>query len=231
MALTVQNIADAVACETRNFFGTTSVDLTDATNLALFTGWVDRIHKDVLHTSIWAAQMLTSETFESAPYVEGVSGSPYILAANNIRHVLTVHDIHNRRTIIPYHDLNFPAATSSPPERGGPPRTKWDQTQQTSATYPQYYIFEACILAEDGSITQGIHLLPDPYDSAHAGTIRYFYTKMIHTLDAAADILLVPEDGKDIMVAGVSMLAWEYIGYRPKSEAWRVLYESMKKGF
>jgi len=230
VSITVQELANAANLETRQSFGASPVNLSNATLLSLFTGWVNQVQRDVLHTSIWKAQLTTSDTFTSAPYVAGVSGSPYVLTANNIRNILTVHDLKNRRTIIPYEDLNYPAATSSPPERSGPPRTKFDQTQQTSANYPQYYIFEACIQASDGSITQGLHLLPDPVNSDYAGTIRYFFTRMIDDVSAATDILVVPDDGFDIMVAGVAMHIWEFQHDHQLAALWKTVYDGMKKG-
>src|SRR5262245_25578274 len=142
MALTVQSISDDANLQCRQYFGLTTVDLGDAAKLALFASWVDQVHKDVMHTSLWSAQLMTSETFTRAP-----NGSPYLLTTNNIRHIKTVHDIQNRRTLIPYDALTFPAGTSSPPERDGKATPKFDITQQTSALYPQYYIFESCIQA------------------------------------------------------------------------------------
>jgi len=226
MSITVQSLANAANLETRQYFGATTVDLTNATKLALFAGWANQVQRDVLHTSIWRSQLTTSDTFESAP-----NGSPYILTANNIRHILTVQDLQNNRIVIPYEDLNFPAATSNqPPERSGPPRTKFDQTQQTSALYPQYYIFESCIQGSDGSIVQGLHLLPDPKTSAHAGTIRYFYTRMVDDVAVAGDILIVPDDGFDLLVAGVAMHISNFLKRTAEAAAWNAVYERMKRG-
>ena len=225
MPITVQELANAANLETRQSFGATTVDLTDAAKLALFVGWANQVQRDVLHTSIWKSQLMTSDTFTSEP-----NGSPYILTANNIRHIVTLHDLQNRRTIIPYDDLNFAAATSSPPERSGPPRTKFDQTQQTSALYPQYYIFEACILAADGSIVQGIHLLPDPMDAAHSGTVRYFFTRMVDDVATATDFLIVPDDGLDLLVAGVAMHIWAFRRNDAMAASWHTVFEKMKRG-
>lgn len=226
MALTVQTVANDAARETRKYFYDTATDAVLSTAESLFIGWVNEIHQDALHTSIWRTQLITSETFTSAP-----DGSPYILTANNIRHMLMVHDLKNRRTVIPYNDLDFPAATNLPPERTGPPRPKFDQTQQTSSPFPQYYIFESCILAADGSITQGLHLLPDPVDTAHSGTIRYWYSKMVDDVTAMGDTLLVPNDGRDILVAGVCMKISEYLKRATDFDHYRSIYEGMKKGF
>lgn len=226
MPLTVQSIADDTNLAVRQYFGTTTVDLTDATKLALFTNWIDQIHKDVMHTSVWEGQILTSDTFVSEP-----DGSPYIITANNIRRVVAVHDLKNRNTVIPHQDLTFPAATSSPPERSGPPRTRWNESEQTSPLWPRYYIFEACFQSADGSYVQGFHLLPDPFDTAHSGTIRYFFTKVVDTMSAAGDILFVPEDGRDIMVAGTAMMASQFLKRPSEAEMWRARYEAMKKGF
>ena len=231
MSITVQELANAANLETRQPFGANPVDLTNATRLALFVSWANQVQRDVLHTSIWRSQLTTSDTFTSAPFVLGSAGSPYILTANNIRHILTVQDIKNNRIVLPYEDLNFSAATSSPPERSGPPRTKFDQTQQTSSLSPQYYIFESCILAADGSITQGLHLLPDPADTAHSGTIRYFYTRMVDDVAAATDVLIVPDDGFDLMVAGVAMHIWEFRQEHELAAMWQIVYEKMKRGF
>ena len=227
MALTVQSISDDANLHLRQRFGTTTVDLTDATKLALFTGWVDQVHKDVLHTSaVWSKLLVISETFTSA-----VDGSPYILTANNIRHILSVYDLKNRRIIIPYTDINYPAGTSLPPERSGPPREKHDQQQQVNAPYPQYYIIENCVDSTTGSLTQGLHLLSDPQAVNYTGTIRYFYTKIVDIVDGAADVLVIPEDGRDVMVAGVVMYGMMFDKRINDAQLWAARYESLKKGF
>ncbi len=228
MALTAQLVANDAAREVRKYFYDTTTNAVATAAETLFIGWVNLVHQDVLHTSIWKSQLITSETFTSAP-----NGSPYILTANNIRHILNIHDVINRRNLIPYNDLNAPAATSLPPERSGQARPKFDQTQETSGLYPTCYIFEACVLATDGSVTQGLHLLPDPLDADHSGTIRYWYSKEIEAIDALTDVLLVPEDGRDIMVAGVAAKAWAYVRGPESAAAKAALdtYEGMKKGF
>ena len=225
MALTAQVVANDAARETRKYFYDTATNAVATSAESLFLAWVDHIHKDVLHTSIWQKLTQTAETFTSTP-----DGSPYILSANNIRHVLSVHDLKNRRTLIPYHDLNFAAATSTPPERSGPPRPKFDQTQQTSSPYPQYYITEACC-DTDGLFTWAIHLLPDPQDAEHSGTIRYWYSKIVADLTSLGDNLNVPPDGRDIMVAGVAMKVSEYLKRPTDFDRYRSIYEGMKKGF
>lgn len=226
MALTAQNIANDAAREARKYFYNDSTDTVLTTAETLFIGWINTIHQDVMHTSIWKTQLITSEDFVSEP-----DGSPYVLTANNIRHILSVHDLKNRRTLIPYTDLLFPAATALQPERSGPPTTKWDRGGQTSSLCPEYYIFEACVIEDDGSVTQGMHLLPDPVDNGYSGTVRYFYTKTVPEIDDLDAVLLLPEDGRDIMVAGVVMKAFEYLGKTSAADRYRSMYEGMKKGF
>lgn len=227
MPITLQELANATNAACRHGLSTTSsVDLTNATRLHLYATWANIVQRDVLHTSVWKGQLNRSETFTSEP-----DGSPYILSANNIRHVIAVHDLKNRYTVVPYDDMNFPAATSSPPERSGPPRTRVDQAQQSDSLHPQYYIFEACIQASDGSITQGIHLLPDPFDSDHSGTVRVFYTVMVDDVAASGDILTVPDDGFDILVTGMCVQQATYMKEYAEADLWRARYEAMKKGF
>ena len=225
MPLTAQVVANDAARETRKYFYDTATDAVATSAESLFVAWVNLIHQDVMHTSIWQKMVQTSEIFTSAP-----DGSPYILTANNLRHILSVHHLKNRRTLIPYHDMNFAAATSTPPERGGPPRTKFDQTQQSSSLFPQYYITEACC-DTDGFFTWAIHLLPDPQDTEHSGTIRYWYSKIIGEITSLGLNLNVPEDGRDIMVAGVAMKVSEYLKRPADFDRYRSMYEGMKKGF
>lgn len=222
--MTVQEIADAVARDLRERVKIGAV----GTDFDLLVSWIDRVHKDVLHTCpVWQTFMLTSDTFQSTP-----NGSPYILPVNDIRRFVTLHDLANRRTLIPFEDFNYPAATSSsPPERTGKPNPPQFQTQESSKPYPQYYIPEMCIELEDGTVTQGLHLWPDPLTTEYAGTIRFWYIKLAPTLDASADILLVDDDGKDIMCAGVNALAFQYYGYANDAAYWTTIYNNMKRGF
>lgn len=223
MALTVQQIVDAANNICRHQMADPGVSVA-GTPLAIMIPWVDAIHQDVLHTSpVWTPYTYTSETFESAP-----DGSPYVLSANNIRRVVTLFDTVAKRIIIPYHDLNWATGTGIPAEKNGPPRTKPDQTQQTIAPYPQYYIVENCVEQADGSVVQGITLFSDPHDASYAGTIRVYYQKIVPVLDSETDILLIPDDGKDVMVAGVAMHLSTFLK-RPADAAWWLSqYERMK---
>lgn len=223
MALTVQNICDDANNICRHQMADPGASVS-GTPLTIMIPWVNHVHQDVLHTSpVWATFMYTSETFESS-----MDGSPYVLSANNIRRVVNLYDQKNRRTIIPYHDLNWATGTGIPAEKNGPPRMKPDQTQQTVAPYPQYYIVENCVAEADGSVVQGITLFSDPHEVNYAGTVRVYYQKVVPTLDAANDILLIPDDGRDVMVAGVAMHLSTFLK-RPQDTAWwATQYERMK---
>lgn len=226
MPLTAQQIADDVNIELRHYFADPGASVS-GDGLALMVSWINRVHQDVLHTSpIWSTYTITSETFESA-----VGGSPYILAANNIRRVIEVYDVANRRNLIPYHDINFQTGTGIPQEKAGPPRAKRDQQDQSNAQYPQYYTVENCIVQADGSVTQGIHLISDPDTTDFTGTIRYFYYKAVDEVDDAADNLVIPEDGRDVMVAGVAMHASMFAKRPADAAVWRDLYTTMKRGY
>lgn len=223
MALTVQNIVDDANNICRHQMADPGVSVA-GTPLTIMIPWVDAIHQDVLHTSpVWATYMYTSETFESA-----VDGSPYTFAWNDMRRIVNVYDTVGKRFLIPYHDLNWATGTGIPTEKNGPPRFKQDQTQQTNAPYPQYYIIENCINEEDGSGVQGITLFPDPRDASYAGTIRVYYQKVVPVLDSETDILLIPDDGKDVMVAGVAMHLSTFLKRPTDTTWWRDQYERMK---
>lgn len=212
MALTVQTVANAMNTNVRHYFGKPTADLVNADFLAIFLTYINQAQQDVFHSTIWKKHLLTSESFTSQP-----DGSPYVLNANNIREVLSVHDLKNRMTLIPFH------ATPMPQDR-------FAMGQETSGLQPKYFEFETCLNIDEGdaTITQGIHLIPDPRDAAHSGSIRYYYTKTVPIVTSSTDELLLPEDGKDLLVAAGSMYLSKFIGEDTDAQFWTATYERLR---
>ena len=217
MALTVLEVATAANIAIRQQF-----DLSDSDQLALFIQWVDQVHKDVLHTSpVWRVFNTASATITSS-----VAGSPYALTTT-VREIVVVQDLQNSRVLIPWTDVNFPAASSAPPEKSGPPADKWMQSLKTNVPYPQFYLPE---VAAAGGYIGKLHLLPDPSTVDYAGTIRYFYTKVVESVTASGDTLVMPDDGLDVMVAGVAMHASNFLPRPTEADRWAALYGVLKRG-
>lgn len=223
MSLTSQSIADDVNVNMREYFGavkTTSGAVDADLCLKLFVPWVDQVQKDVLHTSIWSPLITSSVTFVSSP-----GGSPYTLSGvTNLRYILSVYDVKNRRMLLPYHDLNFPSATSLPPERSGGPPSKFERSDKTNAPFPEFYITDM-----NGADVR-IFLLDDPNNVSNSGTIRVFYAQDVTTLTTATQALTLPEDARDIMVAGVSAHCAHFLRLANDAASWMGLYTNMKAG-
>lgn len=218
MALLASDVISASVIDIRQTFRTADVN-------TFFLSWVDRVQKDILHTSpVWSPRLHTKGSFLST---SGVTSYP--ISSTDVRQIKQVFDAANRNQLIPYTELNYTAATSIPDEREGQPNNRNIQAQQTSTMYPRFYNVEIAVDV-DGVATTTIHIFPDPKTSAYAGTIQYFYSKYAPTVATVGDTLIIPEDGKDIMVAGVNMYAARFQLMPSEAALWRDIYEGMKKG-
>lgn len=75
--------------------------------------------------------------------------------------------------------------------------------------------------------SQSLLVMPTP---AVAGNLEVVYEKQATTLTALANTLVIPEDGKDMLVAGVNYLVAQYLEKGNAIENWFQLYERLKRG-
>lgn len=211
----VQDVINCVSNDMRQVLSNTAPD-TD-----ILIPWVDRIHKDVLHTSLFNALLRSSTTMT---VVANTSLYPLVDNSSNplpIRRIVSVYDRTFDRVLLPYDVIAAPVskADETPSQPSQLPEAM--VSASTMLQWPAYYLRE-------GQST--LHLFPAPQKTSFGGTYEVYYEAFAPNLVNLTDLLLVPDDGKDIVVAGVNMLAAQYLKNPEEAQIWTQQYEAMKSG-
>lgn len=220
MALTAQQVADSSREDTRTLDDVTILDL------------VDRIHKDVLHTSVYAP--FNHETESISTTTADVSSLD--LSAVDVRRILSVYNRTFNQLILPLTGAVQPAGLAdkeatvqtqagvNPQGIGGWSAIHIWQEGATQGPLPRFY----------KHITNGavLHLFPSIKIASVADpvAIEVYYEQQVTTLATLATALIVPEDAKDVMVAGVNYLVSLNIGRDAAAVQWLTVYENLKRG-
>lgn len=210
--MTVQDIINSVSNDMRQVLSNTSPDT------AILIPWVDRIHKDVLHTSLFNYfnhYMTTISVVDgTSAYTMSYGGSPAP------RRLLSVYDRTFDRVLLPYESLGLPSvkADAETGEPEGIPKPML--TAATMEQWPEYY----------KRLGNTLILFPAPQKTAFNGTYEIYYEGEVATLVNTTDTLVVPNDGIDLVVAGVNSLAASYLKNPEDTTTWNQKYESMKAG-
>jgi len=217
MALTAQNVIDAVSTDVRKVLDAT-------TNASIILGWVDRIHKDCLHSSVFGNLNQSYTTFNTVP-----GTNTYSLSPTDIRRILLVYDGVNDRLLLPADASSAPyplgeqqaPSTALPPEGQVSNIGKFGLDVRTMANWPEYYLFVG---------QQTLIILPSPSGSSYAGSMLVVYEKQVSTVASTGTTLTIPEDGLDMLVAGVNSLAFTYLDAPERAAFWQQTYQMLKKG-
>lgn len=208
--MTVQDIIDAVSLDMRQVLSNASPDS------AIIIPWVDRIHKDVLHTSLFNALLRASQTIA---VVQGTSS--YTLSTTTVRRITSVYDRTFDRLLQPYENMAYPTVKGDETAGSQAVAPAPMLSAETMVQWPTYFLREG---------VSTLVLFPAPQKSAFGGTYEVYYENFAPDLAATTDTLLVPNDGKDLVVAGVNMLASQYLKNTEDAQSWTQQYEMMKKG-
>lgn len=187
--------------------------LNNSTDAAIYIPWVDRVQKDVLHTSLFNYLIQAIET------VNVTSSNFFYTLGTPVRRVLLVYDRTFDRALQDFDDVAAPKADATPPP--GPTIAGSMLSAETMTQWPLYY-------RRTGST--GLTLFPAPQKSAFGGTYEIHYETYAPDVAAVTDTLLVPNDGKDLMVAGVNAFALNYLKLYEEAAKWQSEYERMKNG-
>ena len=212
MAMTVQDIINASSTDFRYVLNST----TDA---AVFVSWVDRIHKDALHTSIYNPLLQVVSTLNvtsgTSAYTIGVTGGA-------IRRIQLVYDRTFDRVLMPIESLQYPTSQADAESPRQPLQVpKAMLTTSTMEQWPEYYKREG---------TTGLILFPAPQKSAFNGTYEVHYEAQVSDLSATTDTLILPNDAKDMVVAGVNSYVAQFLHLDQEAQFWSQQYEMLKKG-
>lgn len=187
--------------------------LNNTTDAAIYIPWVDRIQKDVLHTSLFNYLIQATENFN-------VTATTFTYTLSTpVRRILLVYDRTFDRMLQDFDDVAAPKADASAPTT--PTIAGSMLSAETMTQWPLYY-------RRTGAT--GITLFPAPQKSVFNGTYEVHYETYAPDVTATTDTLLVPGDGKDLMVAGVNAYALSYLKLYEEAAKWQATYDAMKNG-
>ena len=207
--MTAQDVINSVATDIRGVLSTAAPDAN------IFLPWVDRIHKDVLHTSLFNHLIQAVQ-----PVNVTLSTSIYTLATP-ARRITMVYDRTFDRIILPIDALALPTTKGDAQDSAPATLPKPMISAATSEQWPEYY-------RRIGATS--LYLFPAPQKAAFAGTYEIHYEGYAPDITTLASTLLVPNDGQDLVPAGVNREACQYLKLAAEVQYWAAVYESMKKG-
>lgn len=211
MSLSVQNIVDSVSEDVRKVLSNSGADATRMID------WVDRIHKDALHTSVYSYlnQVVLTQATTAGTSSYTLSPSPAI------RRILSVYDRTFNRTLAPIRQAwPLPQRDQGGVEGAAPPK----MPELTQTQWPEYFDLV-------GTVT--FRVFPAPPAAAFQSTLEIYYEGQVTTLSTltgGTGTLVIPEDGKDMVVAGVNWLALQYLKRPDEAQHWFAVYEKHKMG-
>lgn len=204
--MTGQNIVDAVSSDIRGILANSGTDAT------IILGWVDRIHKQILRVSRWRFLLSAVQTFTTsvgtADYYFG-TGSPGAGAVNTGLNLSDVEFIKARSVIDRTNDKRLGKTDEAPLGE------TWKQNGR-----PALYRFDS------QSKPDTLTLMP-PADGVYSIEFRYYKTRT--AISALGTTLLIPDDYKDIVVAGVNYLAALFLKKFDEAQVWKTEYENGKR--
>jgi len=212
VALTVASIQTDVSIDVRQVLVATDSKMI---------GWVDRIHKDCMHSSLYSYLNITTTGFATV-----AAQQQYTLTPTNIRRILGMYDQTRNRVLFPIERATAPTSQVEKQEPGAGqasgPDTKYGQgfTRALSlqSGQPEYFRHIGA---------QVVSLFPIPQQVVSIGVS---YEQQVVTLVNPTDVLVIPEDARDMLVAGVNWLANVFLKRTEEGQAWLQMYQSLKTG-
>lgn len=203
--MTGQDVVDAVSSDIR---GVLSNSGSDANKIL---GWVERVHKELLRTSRWKFLLSDVKTFNTVVgedlYYIGAGSPPS--GATNTALVLADVEFIKARSVVDRTNNKRLAKTDEKP--------LGDIYSQNNR--PTLYRY-------DSALPDTLQLLP-PADGVYAIEFRYYKTRT--PISALATVLQVPDDYKDIVIAGVNAFACLFLKKFDEAGPWRQIYQDGKR--
>lgn len=208
----VQDIINASSTDFRAVLSNTSPDS------GLFISWVDRIQKDCLHTGMYNYLLHTSGTIS---VVQGTSNYTIPITSGAVRRVTLVYDRTFDRVLLPIEALAYPTAKGSEQPVNAPLQIPKEMiTASTMEQWPEYYHVEGTTIT----------IFPAPQKTAFNGTYEIHYEMQAPDLANTTDTLLIPNDGKDQVVAGVNIYVANFLRLDTEAQSWAQQYQMLKTG-
>lgn len=187
--------------------------LNTTTDAAIYIPWVNRVQHDVLHTSLFNYLIQQIET------ITVTTGTSQYTLGTPVRRITLVYDRTFDRIIQDFDAIAAPKQDASTP--AGPTVPGAMLSAETMTQWPLFYR-----RIQNDVIT----LFPEPQRAVFGGTYEIHYEGYVTDVANTTDTLTVPNDGIDIMVAGVNVYACQYLKLYDESAAWKATYEAMKNG-
>jgi hypothetical protein len=190
--------------------------LNTSTDASIYIPWVNRIQHDVLHTSLF------NYLIQGIMTVSVVNGTSVYTMGTPVRRITMVYDRTFDRILQDVDDIAAAPkqdATSDPNPQGTVSSTML--TAETMTQWPLYY-------RRVGNTS--LYIFPAPQKSAFNGTYEIHYEGYVPDVANTTDTLTVPNDGRDLMVAGVNSYAMQYLKLYDEAASWKANYEAMKNG-
>lgn len=215
MSLTVASVSNDVSIDIRQVLVPTDTKII---------GWVDRIHKDCMHSSVYSYLNIATTSFSTVP-----NQGSYILGPTNIRRILGVYDASTQRILFPIERATSPVSQvekqePSPGQQGSPAREYANPAVSPLSlqnALPSYFRHIG---------TQQLNIYPAPAFNAPVRQLNVSYEQQVVTLVNPTDPLLIPEDGRDMIVAGVNYLTNIFLKRMDEAQLWAQIYSSLKTG-
>jgi hypothetical protein len=212
MSLTVAGIQSDVSIDVRQVLTATDSKIIP---------WIDRIHKDCMHSSVYSYLNIATTSFVTVP-----STQQYTLTPTNIRRILGMYDQTRNRILLPIERATSPTSQVEKQEPGA------GQTGGAEIKYGPGYAKALSLQSGQPEYfrhigAQVVSLFPIPQQQLSIGVS---YEQQVVTLVNTTDILVIPEDARDMVVAGVNWLANAFLKRNEEASAWLQIYQSLKTG-
>lgn len=216
MSLTVATVAADVSTDIRRV-----LLITNSGDLLTLTGWIDRVHKDCIHSSVYSYLGLAVTSFPTV-----VNQGSYTLAPTNIRRISGVFDSTRQRILFPIERATSPVSQvekqePNPGQQGAAPQTFGMPAQSPISLQ----VGQPAYFRHIGG--QILTLYPTPQVVLQ---LNVSYEQQVTTLVNPTDVLLIPEDGRDMVVAGVNYLANMYLKRMDEAQIWAQIFSKLKSG-
>lgn len=210
------DVIASVSQDVRSVLGTTGQSQT------ILLDYTDRIQKDCLHDSIYSYLNRTQQTLTTTVNV------PSYTLSGTIRSVVSVYDRTRNRILLPYLDTSAPIPLEQAVSAGGPVAQKPSEAmtlpreilrlKSVSSAQPEYWQYLASNL---------LVLYATPLAVLNLEVVT---EGQVATLTSAGQTLTMPDDSKDMVVAGVNYLANYFLSREQPAQQWVALYSKLKAG-
>lgn len=209
-------VSDIINASSTDFRSVLSSSAPDAN---LFISWVDRVHKDALHTGMYNPLIQAVQTIN---VVAGTSLYTIPIVPGAIRRIQMVYDRTFDRVIFPLEGLTYPTAQQDSSSPRQPLQLPVEMINaETMAQYPKYYKREG---------TTNLILFPAPQKTAFNGTYEIHYEIQVQDLTLTSSTLLLPNDAIDMVVAGVNSYVAQFLHLDQEAQFWSQQYQQLKLG-